>query len=57
MTNKTVPQSKRDKVSKERAPYETPAIIYEGLISTRAGSTVPLSPSDADPASVFSDGG
>lgn len=57
MKNKTVPQSQHVKVSKERAPYETPAIIYEGLISTRAGSTVPLSPSDADPASVFSDGG
>lgn len=57
MKNKTVPQSQHVKVSKERAPYETPAIIYEGLIGTRAGSTVPLSPSDADPASVFSDGG
>jgi len=57
MKNKTVAQSQHVRVNKERAPYETPAIIYEGLISTRAGSTVPLSPSDADPASVFSGGG
>ncbi len=24
----------------QRAPYETPAVIYEGLISTRAGSSI-----------------
>lgn len=24
----------------QRAPYEAPAVVYEGLISTRAGSSV-----------------
>ncbi len=42
-----------EKIS-ERAPYETPAVIYEGLISTRAGTTV-LNVGDgaADPADLF----
>ncbi len=39
----------------QRAPYEAPAIVYEGLISTRAGSTVTGGAgSDAvDPADLF----
>jgi hypothetical protein len=40
---------------KERAPYEAPAIVYEGLISTRAGSLLPGSTGTegADPADLF----
>ncbi len=42
-----------EKIS-ERAPYETPAVIYEGLISTRAGTTVLNSDDgDVDPADLF----
>jgi hypothetical protein len=41
----------------ERAPYESPAIIYEGLITTRAASrTSPDRGPDGsiDPADIFS---
>lgn len=45
--------------SNERLPYEVPAIIYEGLISTRAGTSLPGSSTNssaskaADPADIF----
>lgn len=45
-------ESKKQKSG--RQSYESPAIIHESLISTRAGS--PLgnpSPSDSDPANLF----
>lgn len=39
--------------------YQTPAIIYEGVISTRAGSPVgPIAPTDLespDPIDLFND--
>lgn len=46
----------------ERAPYEAPAIIYEGLITTRANNTGvggtgargDRRSDDVDPASIFS---
>lgn len=42
-----------EKIS-ERSPYETPAVIYEGLISTRAGTTVLNGDGNiADPADLF----
>lgn len=31
-----------EKQEKETVTYETPAVIYEGTISTRAGSPVPV---------------
>ncbi len=39
----------------ERADYEAPAIIYEGLISTRAGSVILNGggAEGADPADLF----
>ena len=49
-------QSKQGQTLRE---YQTPAIIYEGVISTRAGSPVgPIAPSDregTDPIDLFSD--
>jgi hypothetical protein len=43
--------------NEERTAYEAPAIIYEGTISTRAGSPVsnPSSVNDIDPAELFND--
>ena len=41
---------------KERKPYERPAIIYQDVLHTRAGS--PLGAPDADPfdpANIFGD--
>ncbi len=38
MLNQTKDQSVSSNASKVRVPYEAPAIIYEGLITTRAGS-------------------
>ena len=41
--------------------YQPPAVIYEGTISTRAGSPIgPISPSDdrvVDPVDLFGDDG
>lgn len=45
--------------STDRAPYESPAIVYEGLITTRAGTPDPGSVGDAagdagiDAADIF----
>lgn len=46
------PASSND--STVRAPYETPAIVYEGLITTRAG-TGQSAPNDSgvDAADIF----
>lgn len=41
-------QEKTSKPNKE--PYQTPAIVYEGTISIRAGSPIPLT----DPGDPFS---
>jgi hypothetical protein len=44
--------------SKVRAPYEAPAIIYEGLITTRAGTELPPNiPTEfiTDPVDIFDD--
>lgn len=35
----------------EGVPYEAPAIVYEGQISTRAGT--PITPVAVDPADLF----
>jgi hypothetical protein len=39
----------------ERAAYEVPAIIFEGVINTRAGSPLsnPAGMDDIDPADLF----
>jgi len=41
--------------------YQSPAVIYEGTISTRAGSPIgPIAPSDergVDPVDLFGDDG
>ena len=50
------PTTKKNKRT-DRAPYESPAIIYEGLITTRAASrTEPDNGPDGslDPADIFS---
>lgn len=58
MKNQTTTQPGQNEVGIKRSPYEAPAIIYEGLITTRAGS-VPQSPDRnsgsgaADPGNAF----
>lgn len=39
----------------ERLPYETPSIIYEGELTTRAGTTGPpfSGDNDVDPSKLF----
>lgn len=46
-----------DAGSPERQPYEAPAIIYEGTVTTRAGSGIPK-PKDTDvlPERLFGGG-
>ncbi len=59
MKNKNATQSGRNVAGVKRAPYEAPAIIYEGLITTRAGSVNPEPPGGGgdsgggDPANTF----
>jgi hypothetical protein len=59
MKNQNTAQSGNSVVGIKRAPYEAPAIIYEGLITTRAGSVPQRPESDggsgggADPANIF----
>jgi hypothetical protein len=46
----------QEKKSDDRTPYEPPAIIYKGKISTRAGSPVFAPDGDTtvvDPADLF----
>lgn len=38
------PQSEAD----QRLQYEAPAIVYEGVITTRAGSPAGVTPGDSD---------
>ncbi len=59
MKNELVTKTRQNDSGAKRAPYEAPAIIYEGLITTRAGS-VPEAPEKdgggggaADPAQIF----
>lgn len=51
--------SEQPKQGQTLREYQTPAIIYEGVISTRAGSPVgPIAPTDLenpDPIDLFSD--
>jgi hypothetical protein len=61
MKNRTVTEPKDKDTRAEREPYEAPAIIYEGLITTASGgvSTSPQSnPTGrgADPADIFGGG-
>jgi len=46
-------RQKKQQASEEKLIYETPAIIHESSISTRAGT--PIEPDDAaiDPADLF----
>ena len=53
MKSKTSPQSEQRGLNTERESYEAPAIIYEGLITTRAGSGVLPQPPNTDPAAIF----
>lgn len=48
------PESK-PRVNEEKVPYEPPAIIYEGELTTRAGSRPTGAPLDfeVDPAKLF----
>lgn len=53
------PSNKKDKKtvqekpsSRKKEPYQTPDIVYEGTISIRAGSPIPLT----DPGDPFSFG-
>lgn len=48
------PEPRRQEQS-ERLPYEAPAIIYEGELTTRAGSLIPGSglDYDVDPTKLF----
>jgi hypothetical protein len=53
-------RDKKTKKEKKREPYQRPAIIYEGFITTRAGSpinSVPDGDRTVDPADLFGDGG
>ena len=59
MRNEEVKQNAVEKSHADRAPYEPPAIIYEGLITTRAATTPSPgggSPADtgASPENIFS---
>ncbi len=49
------------KKQEKRTPYEPPRIIYQGKISTRAGSPLGTgpdsSPNGVDPADLFGNGG
>ena len=60
----TSEQTRRSTVAKkkqEKKPYEPPAIVYEGVVGTRAGSTPNLAgdgeESSVDPADLFGSGG
>jgi hypothetical protein len=59
MDKKKSPPSAKKKTGAEREPYEKPKIIYEGQITTAAGSPTGESPSSsgADPANVFQNTG
>ncbi|MEJ2751867.1 MAG: hypothetical protein P8169_04170 [Chloroflexota bacterium] len=60
MRNEEVKQNAVEKSHADRAPYEPPAIIYEGLITTRAATidsgseSSSASESGASPENIFS---
>ena len=53
MKRKTSGQSEQKEPNTQREPYEAPAIIYEGKITTRSGSPVKTKPDNVDPANIF----
>ena len=55
MKKKTAPQPKNRNLPASREPYEAPAIIYEGLITTSSKGTQSdgRSGPNLDPADVF----
>jgi hypothetical protein len=60
----TSEQTKRSTETKEKIekkPYEPPAIVHEGVVSTRTGSPPNLTGEDGepgvDPADLFGSGG
>jgi hypothetical protein len=55
MKRNNLAPKKEQQVSEERLTYETPAIIHEGTISTRAGSPFgnPGDDPGIDPADLF----
>lgn len=61
MANQFMNHPESSNPSKVRAPYETPAIIYEGLITTRAGDSLEKygnnNPTEfiTDPVDIFDD--
>ncbi len=61
MKNKTSPQAEKKGLIGKREPYEAPAIIYEGQITTRSGSPDTTSGGSSqpnmDPANIFNGGG
>lgn len=60
MGKKRTPQSVDRKKTAEREPYEKPQIIYEGLITTAAGSPIRNSEPNGvgpDPADIFRSAG
>lgn len=61
MKNRTASEPEKKESRTEREPYEAPAIIYEGLITTASGNgSGPQSGTNsqgADPANIFGGGG
>ena len=54
MKNQTRKEQKEKPFGQQkRNRYEAPAIIFEGRITTRAGSTLSDPNSEADPADLF----
>jgi hypothetical protein len=53
MSNKNEGNQEGKDQRTERAPYEAPAIVYEGLITTRAATGVSGSEASNDAADVF----
>lgn len=54
MEKNTIPQSSCKETGANRKPYEKPKIIYEGLITTVAGSGgMDSDPNNSDPANIF----
>ena len=57
MTLASSVRSHKQSEADQRLPYEAPAIVYEGVISTRAGSPQNISPGASgdgvDPSDLF----
>ena len=60
-TVKQTSGSTESKEKQQKKPYEPPALVYEGVITTRAGSPATLvgdgEESGVDPADLFGNGG